>query len=69
MERIAGLHDRPGPDQAHHEIPEDQARKQQVDHVGETVHGIAGVMGANLLKKERHEADQRIDQGKPAENT
>ncbi|MGX1048023.1 hypothetical protein AB7M41_007729 [Bradyrhizobium diazoefficiens] len=68
LEGIAGLHDRPRPDQAHHEIAEHQAGQQQVDDMGEAAGRFANAFGAQFLQEQRDEADQGVDQRKPAED-
>ena len=68
MQRIAGLHDRPRPHQAHHEIAEHQAGQQHVDDVGKTMRRFARALRANFLQQQRDEADRGIDQREPAED-
>ena len=67
-ERIARLHDRPWPDQPHHEIAEDQAGQQHIDDVQEAPDRFTRALGADFLEQQRHEADQGIEQCKPAED-
>ncbi|OIQ71121.1 hypothetical protein GALL_472650 [mine drainage metagenome] len=69
LERIAGLDDRPRPDQSHDEVAEDQAGQQHIADVQEPPDGFTRALRADLLEQHRHKADHRINQGQPAEDT
>ncbi|MFK4508869.1 hypothetical protein ABIF81_004047 [Bradyrhizobium daqingense] len=68
LEGVAGLHDRPRPDQPHHEIADHEAGQQHVDDMGEAADRLARAFVAQLLQEQRDEADHGVDQRETAEN-
>ena len=66
--RIAWLHDRPRPDQAHDEIAEDQARQQHIGDVREPPGALARALRADFVDEQRHKTDHRVEQRQAAED-
>ena len=68
LEWIARLHDRPGPDQPHQEVTQNQAGQQHVDNMQEAMRHFAWAVGVDLLEEQGHKANQRIDERQSAED-
>ena len=68
LERVAGLDDRPWPDQPHDEVAEDQAGQQHIEDVHESPDRLAPAMCADFIQQHRHKSDDRVNQGQPAED-